>query len=864
MTITDSTITGNVSNSTGGAGGISSANNGRFTVTRSVISGNFAPKVPSSAEIGFFGGDGNLFTLNGYNLIGLNGTANAQGATLGATDIVPSQDIGSILAPLADNGDPTQTHALLPGSAALNAVAAGCPTNAIDQRGVPRPETSACDIGAFELSGSYVVTSLSDTDDGSCDASHCSLREAIRSANSTAGIPDTISFNIPGGGVIALASQLPEITSAGGPVRIDGPTDPAQAIVIDGQRSVRLMRTAVGSVLGLRNLTLRNGNPVNPDGDVAGEPGGGILAMGSLTLDACVMSGNTGGVSADTGMARNGGSGGAIWSSGALTIRNSQFTGNSGGSSGSGSTAGSGGAIFASGPLSIIDSTLSGNRGGDGSNARGGGGGAIAASGSLRVVNSSFFNNSSGESLTLGSGDGGAIRADGSAVIERSSFSGNTVGAFRGSGTFGRRGNGGAIDGAGPVTIVNSTFTANRTGGAVHARGALTIINSTLVNNELEISTTGMLPTLINTIISSASQGLCAGFSGSANGSSNLATDTSCGSGSLLVGGAPVTVEALNLEILASNGGPTQTIALKAGSVAIDAGSDADCAADPVNGVDQRGVARPQEARCDVGAFEAALNNVSITKTASPETVTVGEAVRFTLTVRNLDSRPVSGVALSDPMPSAFRIDAITPGTALCTTGTSSNVVCALPTLAPNATATVLIDTTALSAGAITNTATAGDAGTDRDIRDNISSATVNVVAQDTTPDAISFASVNGVARGSTQTSASATVSGINVSAPISVSSGSLYSIGCTESGFTDAAGTIGNGQTVCVRHTAASAFGTDTVTTLAIGDGSATFTSTTEARDITPEAFRFDSVIGVVEPGSTQRSGAITVKRRQ
>jgi hypothetical protein len=55
------------------------------------------------------------------------------------------------LAPLADNGGPTQTIALLPGSAAIDAVpatGAGCP--ATDQRGVTRPQGRACDIGAYE------------------------------------------------------------------------------------------------------------------------------------------------------------------------------------------------------------------------------------------------------------------------------------------------------------------------------------------------------------------------------------------------------------------------------------------------------------------------------------------------------------------------------------------------------------------------------------------------------------------------------------------------------------------------------------------------------------------------------------------
>jgi hypothetical protein len=53
---------------------------------------------------------------------------------------------------LADNGGPTQTIALLNGSAAIDAgpqLAGGtCP--ATDQRGMPRPQGAACDIGAFE------------------------------------------------------------------------------------------------------------------------------------------------------------------------------------------------------------------------------------------------------------------------------------------------------------------------------------------------------------------------------------------------------------------------------------------------------------------------------------------------------------------------------------------------------------------------------------------------------------------------------------------------------------------------------------------------------------------------------------------
>jgi CSLREA domain-containing protein len=85
----------------------------------------------------------------------------------------------------------------------------------------------------------FTVNSTSDTDDGTCDATHCSLREAINAANAAAGT-DTIAFNIPGAGPheIAPTSALPAVS---GPVVIDGTTQPGYAgaplIELDGKNT---------------------------------------------------------------------------------------------------------------------------------------------------------------------------------------------------------------------------------------------------------------------------------------------------------------------------------------------------------------------------------------------------------------------------------------------------------------------------------------------------------------------------------------------------------------------------------------------------------------------------------------------------
>ncbi len=89
-------------------------------------------------------------TSLGYNLIMEPDNTCAAAATTGDQFFVG----GQIVAPLANNGGPTATNALPPGSPAIDAAnTSACP--ATDQRGLPRPAFGGielrCDIGAFEL-----------------------------------------------------------------------------------------------------------------------------------------------------------------------------------------------------------------------------------------------------------------------------------------------------------------------------------------------------------------------------------------------------------------------------------------------------------------------------------------------------------------------------------------------------------------------------------------------------------------------------------------------------------------------------------------------------------------------------------------
>jgi hypothetical protein len=177
VAVSNTTLSGNSvaaycnrGNSSGVGGGI--WNNGTLTASNTTISGNSAVGRISSQGGGIFqsseagsatlqnsivannSSGGNCYgsvTSNGYNMSS-DGTCNFSNSG-------DRNNTNPLLGPLQNNGGPTQTMALLPGSAAIDAGnPSGCKDGGghlltTDQRGMPRhdPEdTGGCDMGAYE------------------------------------------------------------------------------------------------------------------------------------------------------------------------------------------------------------------------------------------------------------------------------------------------------------------------------------------------------------------------------------------------------------------------------------------------------------------------------------------------------------------------------------------------------------------------------------------------------------------------------------------------------------------------------------------------------------------------------------------
>jgi CSLREA domain-containing protein len=484
----------------------------------------------------------------------------------------------------------------------------------------PTPADAGAPAFAAAAAGHRTVTSLADPGDGTCNAAQCTLREALADPGSTdisfaAGLTGAVTLAAPqaGGGTLVIRESL-TIAGPGAGITIRRrATDP----------QFRILTIEPGATVALANLTLRNGK--------TDRVGGGIVNFGTLMLRNCTVAGNAssqhgGGIDnhgpltlEHTTVANNSaaGSGGGIDNHGmTLTVTNSSIVRNSGSGieSGGGTLAITNTAVsFNSGRGIILDwghATLEKVR------ILGNSGGGIALhQGTIALTNSTVSRNSAG--------DGGGIvnSAGGRYTIANSTISNNAATGLGGGiyntvgDPFGRL--------SATVRLTNSTVSGNSAGSGGGIRNSdrlggafVTVINSTIASNSARATGGGIdqeeaalessnIVSLVNSLVARNTAPTAPDVTGGAGASFSLIGD---GTGSGLtnsngnqVGNVSPYTSPIDPRLgpLADNGGPTATRALEAGSPAIDAASSPDCPA-----TDQRGVARPQGAACDIGSYE--------------------------------------------------------------------------------------------------------------------------------------------------------------------------------------------------------------------------------------------------------------------
>jgi CSLREA domain-containing protein len=421
------------------------------------------------------------------------------------------------------------------------------------------PERPAFD----QTTGHKVVNSLADPGNGICNATQCTLREAINDPQSTEisfapGLTGTIALALPGAG--------------GGRLEIDKQltiTGPSQRIVIRGRApnlTFPVFRIGPEGRVTLTNLVLKEG-------------GNGIINRGTTTLINSVVTENSSSGIFDTGhrlelirsrVVDNAGAG-IFTSQSTAVLTNTRIAGNSG----------SGLFVFTA-RATLIDCTIAGNSVPDY-----GGGISIRDGSVVTVTGTTVSGNSAGRR-----GGGIANRAvrfgrlSVSLTLINSVVSGNS--AEFGGGIFNEN-----LRDEAPATLAltNSTVARNSAtqgGGGIEllGDGDVALTNSLVAQNRAPTA-----PDFLNQLEEAP---VTARFNLIGNGAGSGITNSD---GNQV--GSPSAPIDPKLGPLADNGGPTKTHALLSGSPAIDAASTPDCPA-----TDQRGVLRPQGAACDIGSYE--------------------------------------------------------------------------------------------------------------------------------------------------------------------------------------------------------------------------------------------------------------------
>lgn len=216
-----------------------------------------------ASDLDLTGGTENAYISTGYNLVGSGQDLSSFGETGDSTGTADPN-----LAPLAWYGGWTPTRPPLTGSPVLN-MGTNNPAFAVDQRGYPRRVSGNADIGAAESGPVVAIANLDDTGSDS-------LRDEI----ATAGLPGTLITLLPG--VVELTQEL--LILPGRSVLLDGSS--ADITLEAAGFNHRLFNVSgEDSVLGLVGVSLEGGTAP------AGENGGAISSTGTLSLVDCTLSG---------------------------------------------------------------------------------------------------------------------------------------------------------------------------------------------------------------------------------------------------------------------------------------------------------------------------------------------------------------------------------------------------------------------------------------------------------------------------------------------------------------------------------------------------------------------------------------------
>jgi hypothetical protein len=323
--------------------------------------------------------------------------------------------------------------------------------------------------------------------------------------------------------------------------------------------------------------------------------------------------------------------GGGILSSGPLTLKNCRVTGNT---SGEYLLAHYGGGICATAPLALYNTIISNNVG----SLMGGAVYSSCAYGT-NVISGCTISSNSATWHSDYPYEHSVAATDGTWLVSNSTFSGNTGGLYLKNGTLtitdSTLANNGTVNsgsavlfGSGTASIVGCTISGNHSyytggggGGAIAAGSTLTIKNSIVAGNTSGFNgiTDGQppppaRPDIVGSVVSHGNN-----LIGNGTGSSGLTN----GVNGDLVGTSASPIDP-KLGSLQNNGGATLTMALLAGSPAIDAGNNAGAPA-----TDQRGITRILDgdkdgtAVIDIGAYEfdagPAISRVVVAEATAPK-----------------------------------------------------------------------------------------------------------------------------------------------------------------------------------------------------------------------------------------------------